>query len=221
MSMDFTTHLVGPPGELAPLLHKTCKRLSDLGMRRSSQFYRAAFDAARGVYDEVEADDEVDTYQSLDDLQNQLAGWEGASVTFQAEGFSVYVLVCVGPEAAWSWVDIAEKSLRKLGAADREHEFYAALGAVAAGCGARAGYGNMEMPFEAVSEANAGDAVFACPAFENDPSSIGLIARDLMDRETLETKAAGAFRIRPWTVGYWLLEEKSWYLNGFLNKAEV
>jgi len=225
MSMDFTTQLVGPPGDLAQVLEATSTRLMELGMRRSSEYFRVAFEPERGVYDEMETDEVITDYKSADHLRQLLAGWQGAAATFQGEHLYIYVMVCVAPEkATWSWVDITDRKLSSLGRADEENQFYAALGAVAAGCEARAGFGNMEMPFEPVSVDQALAYIFSFPGFEDepsdfrDPSSIGLIARDAMDEKTLRERAAGGFLIRPWSIGYWLLEERAWYLSAYFNK---
>ncbi|NNF99504.1 MAG: hypothetical protein HKM93_09015 [Desulfobacteraceae bacterium] len=149
MSMDFTMVFTGPECRIGNVLESIERGLSGTGFIRSSAVVRVDFDEYRGVFDESD-EEGIDGMGTISEVLNPLNAWSGGAVEFsRPETGTIYLLVGRGRENCINaWVDVHERTFRRLFAQNLEGEYYAALNVVAKALTAAGAFGNHDGSFE-------------------------------------------------------------------------
>ncbi len=150
MSMDFTVALGGPDQTVGDFVGAVEQRLTPTLFERSGSIVRVVFDDSRGVFDEAEEEEEVGGFSNGSEVKRQLESWTGGAVEFLHREIGSFYLLVGRKEGQWvnAWVDVTERTFRRMVEDGLVFSFYAALNAIALGCQAAAGLADLEQPFE-------------------------------------------------------------------------
>jgi len=216
MSQDFTTILSGEFINPAELLVRIEQQLYPLAFRKIPPFYRVEFDEEREVFDETDSD-EVSGFEMIEGIKEQIEHWQGNAINFQSEDFSFYLLIgATDSKFINCYVDITERTLRKLFEQEKIAQYYAILGIIGTCCQASGGIGAIELPFSPIAPHQVINAIWENPQNPEGPSSIGLIPEQTLNQAALDTVTKSPFTLADRMAGFWILAEKD-YLS-FFNK---
>ena len=214
MSQDFTTILSSEFINPAELLVRIEQQLSPLAFRKIPPIYRVEFDEEREVFDETDSD-EVSGFEMIEGIKEQIAHWQGNAINFQSDDFSFYLLIgATDSKFINCYVDITERTIRKLFEQEKIAQYYAILGIIARCCQASGGYGAIELPFSPIAPHQVINAIWKNPENPDGPSSIGLIPEQSMNQATLDIVTQNPFTLTDRIARFWILAEKD-YLSFF------
>ncbi|HAI70250.1 MAG TPA: hypothetical protein DCM38_12545 [Gammaproteobacteria bacterium] len=218
MSQDLTTILSGDFINPAELLVRIEQQLSPLAFRTIQPIYRVEFDDEREVFDETDSDD-VSGFEMIDGIKKQIDHWQGNAITFQGDDFSFYLLIgATNSKFINCYVDITERTLRKLFDQDKIAQYYAILGIIGTCCQASGGYGAIELPFSPIAPDQVINAIWENPDNPDGPASIGLIPEQTLNQAALDRVTKSPFTLTDRMAGFWILAEKE-YLSFFKKRS--
>ena len=207
MSLDFTAILSGEFLNPVEVLIKIEQQMSHLGFRKIPPIYRVELDTERGVFDETD-NDEISKFNTINEIKEPIQDWQGHSLNFQSKDFGFYLLIgTIESKFINCYIDITERTLRKLLEQQTISKYYAILGAIGACCQAKGGYGALELPFAPISPNQIINAIWENPEYPDIPSSMGLIP-EVKQEAALKTKLKNPFTLSYKTAGFWIVTEK-------------
>jgi hypothetical protein len=216
MSMDFTFILASWDDSPAKELSLIEPRLTEIGFRRMTGVVRAEYDKQRGVFDEADEEEELSGFEFISEVLDQMVYWDGAAVEFGNGEFSFYLLVGQVEGGYLNyWIDIHERTLRRLFASETRFKLYAGVCAVGAGCGAVGGYGDLELAFEPIRPEKVIDAIPNNPQKPGAASWFGMIPLGVRSEAEVRQAFGDDYCITGSSGGFWILEAKE-FLNMFL-----
>jgi len=116
------------------------------------------------------------------------------------------------------YVDITERTLRKLFEQEKIAQYYAILGIIGTCCQASGGYGAIELPFSPIAPHQVINAIWENPQNPEGPSSMGLIPEQTLNQAALDTVTKSPFTLADRMAGFWILAEKD-YLSFFKKRS--
>lgn len=207
MGMDFTVVFAGPDAATGEVLERVEEHLYAAAFVRTSALVRAELDVARGVFDEVQ--DELVGFHAITEVSAKLGKWGGAAVEFShADAGTLYVLIArSGARFVNAWVDVSETRLRHLTEDGLRSTYYAGLNAIARGCEAAVGLGDLEIAFEPVGpDELAGKVASSRDPSQRDPTQLFIAPSAEVGPDDPEALWGPGCRGRHFVDGYVFIE---------------
>lgn len=212
MSQDFTVVLAAPAAPLADTLERLRDELGRMRFRSNLVLVRAAFDSRpdRLVFDEDDRGEEIHIDDNVEQVRHLTDGWEGGSIEFYDDDMMLYLLLGSRDGTLCCFIDLPERTLRRLFQNQHSDRFFAAVSAIAAACSAVGGYGELELAFAPLASNAVLSAIHHNPQrTQPGPAWLGLIPIARLTKEEVQRQFGATHEIVASTHGYWLLREYS------------
>lgn len=211
--MEFTTVLTADDTTLLDAILGVEAELTKARFEHDGTANRVEYDRARGCFDERVPPQTVGPVAKLDSLAAEIAAWQGVAMEFWNGELQLYVLFGHTQTKDSSYlnvfVDIEGKTLSRLLERDALDQVFGALGAVAGGCGAVGGFGELDLGWSPVPPSETIAGFSSLPDYPDEIADLGMFPVASTSEAELMLKWGRDYRLLRHLSGYFILSSRS------------
>lgn len=194
----------GPAQPVCELMANIEIQIEKIRFKKSGSIYKAELDD-RGVFEENEK--YIISGKKIRNAKNEIKDWEGLSVEFNCNRYTVYFLICnYKGQYLNSFIEISGKTIAMLTLEDEFDSLMMLIGTVAKNIKSQGGFGSFDVYFEPIPPEKIIPHIFHNS--EGVPSLLGVIPYNDDNETKFRKMALIDYKIHISTLGFYFLEHK-------------